>query len=242
MRYSVPYMNAQEILRRLEEHGSEQTRTIYRRHGARDPLFGVKIADLKAIHKENRNKQTLAEDLWRSGNSDAMYLASLIADSETVSRSCLEDWMREAYWYMLSEVAVAGLAAESPYGWELGNTWINDAEEMTASGGWATLATCTSILPDERLPVDEIRSHLTRITETIHDERNRVRYSMNNYIICVGSYVRPLHADAIAVAQKVGEVAVNMGKTACKTPHALRYIHMMAEKGRIGTKRKYARC
>jgi hypothetical protein len=41
-------------------------------------------------------------------------LPGLIADETRMSRQDLQDRVKDAYWYMLSEVAVADVAAETP--------------------------------------------------------------------------------------------------------------------------------
>jgi hypothetical protein len=71
---------------------------------------------------------------------------------------------------------------------------------------------------------------------------NRVRYTMNCFIISVGSYVKPLLKQAKAAAQKAGAVEVDMGETACKVPLATEYIEKVEALGRIGQKRKTIRC
>lgn len=232
----------QEIMQWLEAHGSEQTRKVLRRHGARDPFYGVKIADLKKILKGHRNNQQLAINLWETGNSDAMYLAALMADSQQTPPELLRAWMRSAYWYMLSESAVAALAAETPYGWGLGGEWITSNEEMEAAGGWATLSTWVSLRGDDELDLTTIRQHLQQIVAQIKTAQNRVRYGMNNYIICVAVYVSELYDEALVAARTIGKVTVNMGKTSCKTPFAPEYIEKISQMGRIGKKRTHARC
>ena len=152
----------------LQAHGSEQTRKVLRRHGARDPFYGVKIADLKKVLKGHRNNTQLAAELWGSGNSDAMYLAALMADNKRVSADLLRAWMNDAYWYMLSESAVAALAAESAHGWTLGLEWIESPKEMTAAGGWAALSSWISLRSDDELDIAAIRNHLRRIESDIH--------------------------------------------------------------------------
>ena len=51
-----------------------------------------------------------------------------------------------------------------------------------------------------------------------------VRYSMNNFVICVGTYVAPLGDAAIAAARALDKVEIYMGETACKVPDAEPYI------------------
>jgi len=235
-------MTKDEIMAWLEEHGSAQTRKVLMRHGAREPLYGVKISDLKKILKEHRNNMELAIALWDTGNSDAMYCAALIANHKEVSKEMLQKWIQQAYWYMLSEAAVAGLAAESAYGWELGLEWIASHHEMIAAAGWSTLSSWISLHDDRELDISAIKDHLQYITRTIHSAPNRVRYTMNNYIISVASYIRELHPIALKTAYTLGEVKVDMGETHCQAPYAPAYIEKIARMGRVGKKRKYARC
>jgi hypothetical protein len=65
---------------------------------------------------------------------------------------------------------------------------------------------------------------------------------MNGFVIAVGSYVRALTDLAVQVGEKVGEVTVDMGGTACKVPYAPDYIDKVRKRGTIGKKRKSAKC
>jgi hypothetical protein len=65
---------------------------------------------------------------------------------------------------------------------------------------------------------------------------------MNAFVIAVGSYVAPLTNDAIATAQKMGEVKVIVQGTACKVPDAIAYINKVKSKNALGKKKKMARC
>lgn len=235
-------MNTQEIIDWLEAHGSEQTRKVYRRHGARDPFYGVKISDLKQILKTHRNNHQLAIELWETGNSDAMYLAALMANKDKTSPQLLRSWMDTAYWYMLSESAVAALAAESPYGWDLGLEWIEAKDEMVAAGGWAALSSWISLRNNDQLDIKIICAHIEHISSHIHTAANRVRYGMNNYIICIGGYIPELYERILETARAIGAVTVDMGGTSCKTPFAPAYIEKIFKMGRIGKKRTHARC
>jgi 3-methyladenine DNA glycosylase AlkD len=235
-------MNAQEIMQELEAMGNEGTKKVLTNHGAQEPFFGVKVGDLKKIVKKVKKNHELSLELYETGNSDAMYLAGLIADEKQISKAQLQHWVENAYWYMLSEYTVAWIAAESPYGWELGLEWIESPEEMIATAGWATLSSLAGIRPDEELDVDAYRKLLDRVESSIHDSPNRVRYVMNGFVISVGSSIEALTGRALAAAENIGKVKVDMGGTACKVPAAGAYIKKVVEKGRLGKKRKQARC
>ena len=55
-------------------------------------------------------------------------------------------------------------------------------------------------------------------------------------------YVPKLKAKALKAAKKIGKVDVDMGNTSCKVPDATEYIRKVEKMGRIGKKRKTARC
>lgn len=99
-----------EVLSALKKKGSAQTRKVYRRHGAPENMFGVKVADLKAIATSIRGNHELAMQLYDTGNSDAMYLAGLVADGSQMTQAQLNRWTKEATWYMISEYTVPGVA------------------------------------------------------------------------------------------------------------------------------------
>jgi 3-methyladenine DNA glycosylase AlkD len=235
-------MSAAEILAELESMGSETTKRTFLRHGAREPLFGVKIADLKKIQKRIKKDYQLALDLYDTGNSDAMYLAGLIADDERMSKKDLEKWVKGAYCNMLSGFTVPWVAAGSKHGWELALKWIDSKDENVATAGWATLGSLVAIKDDAELDLAELKRLLARVEKTIHQAPNYVRYVMNGFVISVATYVKPLTETAVKAAKKIGKVTVDMGDTACQVPYAPDYIQKIKDRGALGKKRKSAKC
>jgi 3-methyladenine DNA glycosylase AlkD len=235
-------MTTASILEQLAAMGSEQTRKTFKNHGAPDSMFGVKVGDLKTIVKKVKKNHELSLELYATGNSDAQYLAGLIADEKRITAADLQHWAEGATWYMLSEYTVPWVAAESPHGWQLALQWIESDQEKIAECGWATLNNWVSLRPDETLDIPALSQLLDRVSDNIHPAQNRVRYVMNGFVIATGCYVAPLHEKAKAVAQQIGKVSVNVGNTACKVPFAPDYIQKVEEMGRVGVKRKMARC
>jgi 3-methyladenine DNA glycosylase AlkD len=235
-------MTLEEIMKQLKEMGSEQTKSTLIRHGAHEPFFGVKVGDLKKLVKYVKKDHELALALYDTGNSDAMYLAGLSINPKLVTKEILQDWVQKAYWYMIAEYTVPWVAAESDYGLELAREWMESEDEMIACSGWSTYANYLSITSDEKLDWDDISEMLQLVDKTIHQERNRVRYNMNAFVISVGAYVAPLHEEAKAVAESIGKVHVDVGNTACKVPLATDYIRKIEERAKVGTKKKTCIC
>jgi hypothetical protein len=141
-------MTAAEVLAELKSYGNEQTKKTWLNHGAREPFFGVKIADMKKIIKRIKKDYQLALDLYATGNSDAM----------------------------------------------------------------------------------------------IHDHPNRLGGAMNNFVISVGSYVKPLSKTASDIGAKIGVIECDMGNTSCKVPFAPEYIKKAIARGSLKKKRKMVKC
>lgn len=200
------------------------------------------MADLKKIVKKVKKNYELSLELYDTGNTDAMYLAGLIADEKKMTRSDLIKWKEGAYWYMLREYTVPWITSESAYGYELGLEWIEAVDEQTASTGWATLSCLSALKQDEDLDLETYDKLLDRAAANVHEAQNRVRYTMNGFIIAVGSNIASLTEKAQKLGAKVGKVHVDVGETACKVPLADVYIQKVIDKNRVGKKRKTCRC
>lgn len=232
-----------EVLKRLEELGTEQTRKTLSRHGAdANKMFGVKVSDLKLVAKQIRNNQALAMELFDSGNLDAQYLAGLVADGSRMTIKQLQSWAKNAGWQMVSEFTVPWVTSENPAARELAVTWLKSRNEKLASCGWSTYSSIISVSDDDELELDEIELLLQQIASRIHKAPNRVRYAMNGFVIAVGCFIKPLNVLAKSVAKRIGQVEVDVGDTHCKVPDAGSYIAKVESAGRLGKKRKTVRC
>ncbi len=143
---------------------------------------------------------------------------------------------------MLSEYTVAWAAADSNFAIEMANAWITSDDEKIASAGWATWGSIVAVKKNEDLDLEELTTHLLHIEKYIHNAPNRVRYTMNGFVIAVGCYVPELTEEAQKIGKNIGKVKVNMGGTACKVPEAVSYIQKVVDNGRVGKKRKMAKC
>ncbi|MEN9523656.1 MAG: hypothetical protein RL065_2033 [Bacteroidota bacterium] len=235
-------MTTKEILAELESYGSDSIKKIFLKHGAKEPFYGVKVQDLKKIQKKIKKNYELSLELYDTGNSDAMYLAGLIADDKKMTKADLNKWVKNAYWQMISEYTVPWVAAESNHGYELALEWIKSDTENIASAGWITYANLLALLPDEKLNTNEIKSLLKKIEKEIHLAQNRVKQAMNSFVISVGGYIPELTELAIETGKRIGVVKVDMGGTACKTPYSPEYIDKIKKQGSIGKKKKTVKC
>ncbi len=235
-------MTLKEVMTELESMGSDQTCNIFRKHGIPDPMFGVKVADLKKIVKKVKTNHELSLELYASENYDAMYLAGLIADEKVISAKELDGWAKASKCSATSEYTVAWLTAETPHAEKLADKWLKSKDEFICAGGWATWSNHVALTANEDLDLEKIKSMLDFVEENIDSVKNRVKYTMNGFVISVGTYVKPLLDEAFATATRLGKVKVDVGDTACKVPLATKYIEKVVGTARLGRKKKKARC
>ncbi len=235
-------MNVQLVMQELETLGKERTKKIYMSNGAREPLFGVATGTMKPMVKTIGIDQALAEQLYATGNYDAMYFAGVIADPKAMSEADYDRWMDEAYFFMLSDYVVAVTLSEADIAQEVADKWIVSGEELRMSAGWSCYCWLLGNRPDREFAEDKIANMLTQVKQTIHDAPERARYAMNQFIYTVGISYLPLHDLAVATAEEVGPVEIDQDKKKSKTLSASDTIQQAKEKGRLGFKRKYVRC
>lgn len=235
-------MNLQEVMSYLEEKGSDKTRNIYKKHGAPEKFFGVKVTDLKPIQKQEKNNHTLALELFETMNGDAQYLAGLIADPKQFTENLAEKWAKKSTWYMVAEYAVAWNIAETNFCEELCEKWINSKDVKLQQVAWASLSAYLMVKPNEQINKNRMQRFLDKVENEIHSSENRVRYTMNGFVIALGGAIPEFTLKSKKVGMKIGKVIVNMGDTACKVPEIVPYIEKMEKMNRIGKKKKTAKC
>jgi len=234
--------SAQSILDELKPLGGDGYKRILLKHGINEPIYGVKVADLKKIQKRIKKDYQLALDLYDTGVYDAMYLAGLIADDAKMTPKDLQHWADTANSATLCGYTVPWVAAGSNHGREMALKWIESKKPAVAVAGWNTLSCLAALKEDSDLDLKEYQQLLDRITRSIHSQPDKVRYAMNAFIISTGAYIKSLTASALAAAKKIGKVEVDMRDTACKVPDVAQYINKIKARGSIGKKRKTVKC
>lgn len=235
-------MNVAMIMQELEALGKERTKKIYMSNGAHEPLFGVATGAMKPIAKKIKIDQALAEELYATGNYDAMYLAGIIADSNAMTLTDYNRWIDAAYFYMLSDYVVAVTLAEADIAQEVADQWITSGEELKMSAGWSCYCWLLGNRADVEFSESKIANMLEMVKNTIHQAPERTKSAMNNFLYTVGISYVPLHGMALEIAKKVGPVELKRDKKKSTILHAYESIQKEVEKGRLGFKRKYVRC
>lgn len=235
-------MNVELVMQELEALGKERMKKMYMSNGAHEPLFGAATGAMKPIVKKIKMNQPLAEELYATGNYDAMYFAGIIAEPNAMTEADYDRWIDAAYFYMLSDYVVAVTLSESDIAQEVADKWIASGEELRMSAGWS----CYYWLLGNRLDVEfseaKISDMLDMVKNTIHDSPERTKSAMNNFIYTVGISYLPLHEKAIETAKAIGIVEIKRDKKKNSFLNAYESIQKEVDRGKLGFKRKHVRC
>lgn len=215
-------MELNEAIAALEAAGTEQNRKTYRRHGARDPMYGVSFAVMRPLAKRAKRDQTLALGLWATGNYDARILACMVADPAVATEKDLDDWLAEIDVYTLVDIFVVSMASQVPGVRERADRWSSANRDWTSQAGWDLYAQLA--LNDETLDDAFFLGLLARIEQGIGHAGNRTRHAMNGALIAIGVRNPELRAPAEEASGRIGIVIVDHGETGCRTPSAVPYI------------------
>jgi 3-methyladenine DNA glycosylase AlkD len=235
-------MNLESVMKELEGLGKERLKKMYMSNGAHEPLFGVATGAMKPMSKIIKKNQPLAEELYATGNYDAMYFAGVISDPQAMTEADFERWIDGAYFYMLSDYVVAVTLAETDIAQEVSDKWIVSGEDLRMSAGWSCYCWLLGSRPDSEFSESKMADMLMLVENTIHDSPERTKYSMNNFIYTVATSYVPLQERAVETAQAVGLVEVQKDKKKGKLLNASENIQKAVIRGQLGFKRKYVRC
>lgn len=235
-------MDVETVMQELEALGKERTKKMYISNGAQEPLFGVATGAMKPIVKKIKINQTLAEQLYATGNYDAMYFAGIIADPKAMTAEDFERWIDAAYFYMLSDYVVAVTLAEADIAQEVSDRWIASGEELRMSAGWSCYCWLLGNRPDSEFSESKMAHMLEMVKNTIHDAPERAKYAMNHFVYTVAVSYLPLHEMAVETANAVGPVEVKSKKGKSSFLRASETIQKAVDKNQLGFKRKHVRC
>jgi hypothetical protein len=234
-------MCSSDVLRELAGLGKDSLKKRYMGNGAIEPLFGVATGAMKPLAKQIGKNQTLAEELYSSGNYDAMYFAGMIAEPDGMGVRDFNRWMEAAYFFMLSDFVVAVTLSESAIAKNVAAAWLDSPRNLTVSGGWSCWNWLVGWRPDDFFEIEAMNKLLQRARTDIAVHKGRARIAIRNFIIAAGISYKPLHEKTLALAGDIDRLALDYDDTKCFSGLA-KSIHKEVEKGRLGFKRKNVRC
>jgi 3-methyladenine DNA glycosylase AlkD len=127
-------MTLKQTMAALKNLGTAQNCKTYARHGAGEHMFGVSFANLNALQKQIGTDHQLAEQLWQTGNVDAMSLATMVADPDPFTPGVADYWLRQVDYALLGSL-LAGVIARSPLAPRKISKWTRSKHAFTRQAG-----------------------------------------------------------------------------------------------------------
>jgi 3-methyladenine DNA glycosylase AlkD len=191
-----------EILARLKRRGTKRNRDGMARYAIVAPkVFGVSVADLRALGKTIGRDQTLAEALWKTGWYEARMLAGFVADPARVTPALMDRWARDFDNWAICDHLCFHLFDRTPHAWRKIAQWSRSRDEFVKRAAFALLASVA--LHDKDAPDAPFLAALPRIERAAGDERNFVKKGVSWALRGVGRRNRALHGPAVAAARRL---------------------------------------
>jgi 3-methyladenine DNA glycosylase AlkD len=201
-------MTVDAVMARLAALGSEKMRAQNARNGAGENQFGVKMGDLRTLAKEIKLNPELAEELWASGNTDAMLLATLLMKPKQLSSSDLDRLVSSISYFYVADWLGSYVIKAHPDKESKREKWMNSKHEMTKRVGWSLTAERIAKNPNGL----DIPKLLDRLEKEMPKKPNPPKWTMNigeqwpmNVCLAEIGINFPEHRNrAIAIAEKIG--------------------------------------
>jgi 3-methyladenine DNA glycosylase AlkD len=163
--------------------------------------LGLTVPQIRAISRRAGRSQTLAEELWASGIHEARWLASLVADPQTITASTMDRWTRDFDSWDVCDACCCNLFDRTPHAWAKIPGWAADKREFVRRAAFSTIAALA--VHDKAAPDRVFLGALPLIEKYAFDDRNFVRKAVNWALRNIGKRNARLLPAAIACAERI---------------------------------------
>jgi len=163
--------------------------------------YGISAPVLNALARHIGRDQQLAEQLWSSGIHEAKILAALIGESEKVTATQMERWVRDFDSWDVVDAACCYLYAAAKPAWDKIHEWSTRRGEFPKRAAFSLAAYLS--YKDKDAEDARFERFLSIIEREAHDERNFVRKAVNWALRNIGKRNLRLNAAAIRCAERI---------------------------------------
>lgn len=219
-------MTHDEIMERLKELGSTKVRELNYRNGAGENQFGVKSGDLRILAKSIKTDPELAASLWKTGNLDAMMLATLLMRPKQIPVEELDTMVGSVTYVPVADWLGTQVVKLHPQKEALRQKWMESGVGMTLRAGWS-LTTERVIKDPEGLDLSTL---LDRIEKEMGQAPETVQWTMNYCLAEIGIHFPEHRERAIAIGEKLGVFRDYPTSKGCTSPFAPIWIAAMVSR------------
>lgn len=163
-----------ELLKTLERKGSKKNVEGMARYGiVAKKVYGVSVAEIRAIAKNHRRDHELALALWDTGWYEARMLSAFVDDPKLVTPAQMDRQARDFDNWAICDTLCFHLYDKTPYAWSKIAKWAKSKNEFVKRAAFATLASVA--LHDKKAPDEPFMKALPLIERAASDDRNFVK-------------------------------------------------------------------
>lgn len=221
-----------EALAWLERRGTKKNRDGMARYAIVAPkVYGVSVADVRALGKRLGQDHALATALWDTGWYEARLLAAFVGDPARVTPAQMNRWAKDFDNWAVCDTLCFHLFDRTPHAWTKIEEWSRRKEEFVRRAAFALLASVA--LHDKRADDEPFLASFALIERAADDDRNFVKKAVSWALRSVGLRNTALHTAALDVAKRLA--ASDDTATRWVGKDALRYLTSRSPRGAAKT-------
>ena len=195
-------MTVPEIIKELRKNYNSRNVEGMKRYGINvEKAFGLNAPFMRAFAKEIGTNHELALELWESGYHEARHIAAMIADSNRVTKSFMNKWVRDFNSWDICDGTCSNLFRKTPYAVEKIFEWCDKKEEFIRRAGFSLL--CYVAVHDKKRDDKDFLQFFSLIRKHSLDERNFVKKAVNWSLRQIGKRSKYLNKEALILAQEI---------------------------------------
>lgn len=221
----------EETLKQLEALGNAGVRAQNAKggpmgSGAGDNQFGVSRGDVRKLASKIKTNHELALALWKTGNIDAQFLATLLVKVDLLSAGELERMVKSVTFTWVAEWLHSYVVKQHAEKEILRKKWMTSDDRWTARAGWQLTAGRVAKSP-EGLDLDAL---LDRIEKEMGAAVPEVQWTMNMCLAEIGIHFPQHRKRALAIGEKLGIYRDYPCSKGCTSPFAPIWINEMVRR------------
>lgn len=209
-------MTYDEVMAHLKSRRNESVFKQNIKRGAGDNQFGVTTGDIRALAKQIKANPELAEELWKSGNAEAMMLATLLMKPKLLSLDDLDRLVSSVTFSHVADYLSTNVVKLHPNKEALRERWMNSEHDFTVRLGWSLTTSRVNKDPEGL----DITGLLDRIEAEMGQAPEARQWAMDFCLIDIGVNFPEHRARAIAIGEKLGVFRDYPCSKGCVSPYA----------------------
>ncbi|KAA3648963.1 MAG: hypothetical protein DWP95_02475 [Proteobacteria bacterium] len=212
-------MNKADVFKLLEENQNPRGIQNWQEMEAKSTYksLGIGLTVLRKLAKQVGKNHDLAMELWDSDYYDMKVLAVLIDDPKLITRAQMEAQVEDIDFGMLVHVfsACGAPVAKTTIIDQVADDWVKSPDPVRRRCAYGFVYELSKSTKKSAPGNDYFLNYIHHIDQTFASEDKSVHLAMAGALMGIGKRNLTLNQAALKIAEKIGPVPVESGKTQC---------------------------